>query len=333
MSRVDVIVPCYNYARFLRECVGSVLGQKKVDVRVLIIDDASKDDTAHVAAELARVDGRVEFRPHASNWGHIATYNEGLEWSTGEYTLLLSADDLLTQGSLLRSTRLMDAHPEVGFTHGRAIKTTDPNLITYTEQPNYTSQIIAGGTFFHSICATGENVIETPTVLVRTNLQKVVGGYKKELPHAGDMEMWLRLSLHAAVGYVSAQQACYRLHDQNMSLYYYDHMVRDLLQRKAVFESLFQEYAHRIRRWEWFRRLADRSLAEQAFWQANKAFDRGELGNCEQCLDFAQKVCPSLRYWPAWWRLRLKQMIGPMALSALRLLARQLRGFRVPAPL
>ena len=77
MSRVDVIVPCYNYGRFLRECVESVLGQP-VDVRVLIIDDASTDDTPEVAAALAAEDARVEFRRHAVNRGHIATYNEGL---------------------------------------------------------------------------------------------------------------------------------------------------------------------------------------------------------------------------------------------------------------
>src|SRR6185312_15605269 len=44
LTSVDVVVPCYNYARFLQECVGSVLSQDGVDVRVLIIDDASIDD-------------------------------------------------------------------------------------------------------------------------------------------------------------------------------------------------------------------------------------------------------------------------------------------------
>ena len=76
MSRVDVIVPCYNYGRFLRECVESVLTQP-VDVRVLIIDDASTDDTPEVAAALAAEDGRVEFRRHAVNRGHIAYLQRG----------------------------------------------------------------------------------------------------------------------------------------------------------------------------------------------------------------------------------------------------------------
>ena len=71
MSRVDVIVPCYRYAHFLRECVESILSQPLTDVRVLIIDDASPDHTPEVAAELATRDKRVEYpatfrqpRPH-----------------------------------------------------------------------------------------------------------------------------------------------------------------------------------------------------------------------------------------------------------------------------
>jgi GT2 family glycosyltransferase len=47
LSSVDVVVPSYRYGRFLRQCVESVLSQEGVDVRVLIIDDASPDDTRH----------------------------------------------------------------------------------------------------------------------------------------------------------------------------------------------------------------------------------------------------------------------------------------------
>src|ERR1700674_936435 len=109
MSTVDVVIPCYNYARYLRSCVESVLSQRHVDVRVLIIDDASSDDTAEIAADLAMSDPRVEFRQHKTNKGHIATYNEGLlGWSTADYLVLLSADDMLVHDSLMRATRIMD---------------------------------------------------------------------------------------------------------------------------------------------------------------------------------------------------------------------------------
>ena len=98
MSSVDVIIPCYRYAHFLRECVESVLNQIRVDVRVLILDDASPDNTPEIASALAGEDKRVTFVRRKQ--GHIATYNEGIEWASGDYLLLLSADDYLLPGAL-----------------------------------------------------------------------------------------------------------------------------------------------------------------------------------------------------------------------------------------
>ena len=99
MSTVDVVVPCYNYARFLTRCVESILSQEGPAVRVLVIDDASSDGTAQVAQRLADQDRRVEWRRHLGNQGHIDTYNEGLlRWATASYALLISAADLLAPG-------------------------------------------------------------------------------------------------------------------------------------------------------------------------------------------------------------------------------------------
>jgi glycosyltransferase involved in cell wall biosynthesis len=121
VSTVSVIIPCYNYGRFLRQCTESVLSQEGVDVSVLIIDDASPDGSAEVADELGRRESRLQVIRHAENKGHIATYNEGLAWATGDYLLLLSADDYLTPGSLARAAAIMDARPGVGLVYGRAV--------------------------------------------------------------------------------------------------------------------------------------------------------------------------------------------------------------------
>ena len=68
-----------------------------------------------------RGDVRVEYRRHGSNHGHIATYNEGLDWASADYVLLLSADDLLTPCALRRAVGFLDLHPEVGLAYGRHI--------------------------------------------------------------------------------------------------------------------------------------------------------------------------------------------------------------------
>src|SRR3954451_22899935 len=123
---VSVVIPCYKYGRFLPACVRSILDQEGVDVRVLIIDDASPDDSAQMALALAAADERVEVRVHEVNKGHIATYNEGLlGWADGDYSVLISADDLLTPGALARATAVMEADPKVGFVYGHAIVWND----------------------------------------------------------------------------------------------------------------------------------------------------------------------------------------------------------------
>ena len=134
MSRVDIVIPCHNYGKFLADCfrVGVPMGVRPLDdqpgsdVRVLIIDDASQDDIAEIAQKLAAADDRVDVIVHPVNRGHIATFNEGLlDWADGDYCILISADDKLAPGALRRAADLMDAHPEVGFVYGNVIRFRD----------------------------------------------------------------------------------------------------------------------------------------------------------------------------------------------------------------
>jgi glycosyltransferase involved in cell wall biosynthesis len=67
------------------------------------LDDASPDNASEVGAEVAREDSRVTLVRHHVNKGHIATYNEGIDWVSADYMLLLSADDYLLPGALDRA--------------------------------------------------------------------------------------------------------------------------------------------------------------------------------------------------------------------------------------
>ena len=121
-ARVSVVVPCYNYAHYLPACLGSALDQPGVEVEAIVVDDASSDGSREVAEDLSAADPRVKLIRHPRNKGHIATYNDGLEAASGEYLVLLSADDLLAPGSLARAAALLEAHPAVGFVYGRAVE-------------------------------------------------------------------------------------------------------------------------------------------------------------------------------------------------------------------
>lgn len=324
MSRVDVVIPCYKYAHFLRACVQSVLRQDGVDVRVLVIDDCSPDHTPEVARELCSEDERVAFRRHPVNRGHIETYNEGLlEWAGGDYVLLLSADDMLTPGALRRAANVMDDHPGVGFVHGRDIKTAHPGEPTDRSPVTPRADVIDGREVIRRMCEEGTNAVSTPTAIVRTSLQRRVGGYRTQLPHSGDMEMWLRLAAHAGVGYVHAPQAYYRLHPGNMSRGYA--VATDLRARRAAFDTFFAGQGQRLADAQALCASAYRALSEDAFWQASHLFDRGDADACDGLLDLAAEFEPAIRTSPPWRRLRLKRMAGGYAWRLLRPGLRALR--------
>src|SRR4051812_30883997 len=152
-TAVDVVVPCYNYGRYLRECVLSVLNQEGVEVRVLIIDDCSPDDTPQVAARLAVDNARVDRRRHPTNRGHITTYNEGLlEWARAKYSLLLSADDALAPGALRRAVALLEAHPDAGMVYGRAICTFDPSMEPVPAESGTRTDVLSTAQFLRLTC-------------------------------------------------------------------------------------------------------------------------------------------------------------------------------------
>jgi glycosyltransferase involved in cell wall biosynthesis len=314
MSSIDVIVPCYRYGHFLRECVESILTQSGPSVRVLIIDDASPDNTSEVATDLAKADSRVTFLRHSANRGHIATYNEGIEWASSDYLLILSADDYLLPGALERATNLMNAHPEVAFVFGNAIR-LDPSG---TEQPIRTvegsadSRVLDGHRFI-DICGVS-NIVVTSTAVVRTKLAQKVGGYRPELPHSGDLEMWLRLAAHGSVGMVKTYQGVYRRHPSNMSLgYMADGCISEFKQRQAALDCFFQTCDHLLPNAKHLQRRLYRSLARTALGVAGQAVDEGHIETSQRLSSFALRLCPSVRRSLSWVKWTYKHRIRALS--------------------
>jgi hypothetical protein len=327
MASVDVVVPCYNYARFLDRCVGSVLSQSGVDVRVLVIDDASSDDSSARATALAQRDPRVSTYRHVRNKGHIATYNEGLlEWAAADYSLLLSADDLLTPGALLRAATIMNKHAEVGLVYGPAIivrDDADPPSLPEPTRLEY--RVIDGFSFLQRSFSAG-NPVPTPTAVVRTALQKRVGGYDASLPHSGDMEMWMRFAAEGRVGIVTAPQAYYREHGASMSLSYYSTAIGDRRERLAACRRIRDVWLWKYPQLTGLFADTARVLASQALWTASAAFDDGNEQTCATCIALSQEMYPREYVSRRWWKLRAKRALGVAAWKRCLPILRRLRG-------
>lgn len=92
MSRISVIVPVYNAARYLDKCIGSILGQTYSDLELILINDGSRDDSGAICDRWAGKDPRVKVI-HQENQGVSAARNAGLDAATGAYIGFVDADD------------------------------------------------------------------------------------------------------------------------------------------------------------------------------------------------------------------------------------------------
>jgi glycosyltransferase involved in cell wall biosynthesis len=299
MAQVDVFIPCYNYGHFLEACVKSVLDQSLGDLRVLIIDDASSDNSLSVAQRLAGADRRVSIISHSKNWGHIRTYNQGIEWASAKYILLLSADDLLLPNALERAVAVMGTNPDVVLTHGKSIVWHDDLPFPQIDsERNYTW---VRQNLVSEMCSTAMNPVVTATAVARTSTQKAIGGYRASLPHSADMEMWLRFAAHGAVAHINAVQAVYRKHWSCMSNSYFG--VSEYEQRKQAFDNFFDEYGDRLPDPRSLRIRANHALAEQAFRNGVGLLRRGRISGGLEQFRWSIDLDPRLGYFLPQWQL------------------------------
>jgi glycosyltransferase involved in cell wall biosynthesis len=321
MTSVSVVIPCYNYGHLLGDAVTSVLDdQVGVDVRVLIIDDASPDGSGEVARKIAVRDPRVEVAVHATNKGHIATYNEGLlEWADGDYTVLMSADDRLTPGALQRATDLLDAHPSVGFVYGNVLWFRDGAPLPAARTSRRGWLVWPGQLWLERRFRQAQTGISSPEVVVRTSLQKRVGGYDARLPHLGDTEMWIRLAANADVGFLrGVDQAYYRRHARNMSTAYDPLM--NLRQYRLVYESVVDRCREQLPDAARLSGVAYRKLAWEALVAAARAYDQGRTQQTpiDELVEFAFECWPDAGSLPIYRALQVRQRIGPRAMPYLQ---------------
>jgi glycosyltransferase involved in cell wall biosynthesis len=332
---VDVVIPCYQYGRFLRDCVTSVLRQGVQDVRVLIIDNASTDNSVEVAQQLAAEDRRVEVVVHPRNLGPHASFNEGVDWASSKYFVILCADDLLAPGCLASAVAILERHPAVGFAYWGAASLQPnepmPRLDNDATGPSW--QIVGGEALIEQFCRDGVNHIAASCTMVRTTVQKLAGHYRTALPHTDDFEMWMRLACLGPAARTASHLAIRRFHGAARSAHArsvankaYNHSPAMPWHDEAAFESFFAHEGASLPAAARLHRLVRRSLPERAYWSAVAHVCRGESSASWDLFKFALSRRPSFAILPPLGYLfRRENAIGKIRSIAAEL-ARRSRG-------
>ena len=257
MVEISVVIPTYNYGRYLSTAIDSVFSQQGVDVELIVVDDGSTDHTQEV---LRSYEGRV----HAlrqENQGAPTARNLGLQHARGEFVLFLDADDRLQPHALLSRLSYLRQHPECGWVYGPQVYLNEQGgddtaawdysrfAYRHARQGNILSYLLLG------------ELIQTSTVLAECKLIRQIGGFRVDLPVLQDYELWLRLAAAARVGFIEESNVVVMTHPHSISRSSKDNY-RTLL---TILEDAEARYPQDVRRLghAWRKRVA-RVLLERS---------------------------------------------------------------------
>jgi glycosyltransferase involved in cell wall biosynthesis len=202
------MIPAHNCAGYLAEALPNVVAafEGRHDAEIIVVDDASDDDPARVVDRLGR--GRVQYRPNPRRLGAIGTFNRCLALARGELVHLLHADDAVEPGFYAAMEQaLADPTAVAAVCRVRDIDAEGRELYITRSYRNGT------GVWENALeMFAVSNRVRPPAIAVRRTGYEFVGGFRPDLPHAADWDMWTRLAAHGPIVFVDEVLACYRRH-------------------------------------------------------------------------------------------------------------------------
>jgi glycosyltransferase involved in cell wall biosynthesis len=213
MPTVDVIIPAYNAARYLRIAIESVIAQTFDDWRIILVDDGSTDNTAEVVAPfIEQLGPKLKYIKQA-NRGLPGARNVAIQNSTAEFLALLDADDVWLPCRLEESLKSFEGRPQVGLSYGfvTRVDTEGVKIDTFARRQKHAEGWIAPYIYMR------ETDMVCPSVTFRRKCVDDVGDFDESFRATEDRDLWLRIALRYEVALVPTMIAYYRVSPNSMS--------------------------------------------------------------------------------------------------------------------
>ncbi len=285
---ISFIVPCYNYGRYLPDCLQSIIRQQgNFSFEIIIIDDASTDDTSRLILSLS--DPRIRSVSHSINMGHAKTVEEGLQLSRGKYVARIDPDDRYRPDFLSVVVSKLEQFPDVAAVYGDVALINDRGEITAEgcDQEHY-GRDFKGNELVRLL---EKNFICAPSLLARREAWIA----SLPIPEALAFNDWyftLMMARRYEFYYINRIVAEYRVHDAN----HHHKIVLNKSEESSIFfllDRIFSEMENSPELELKKRRARRRIYGTQYLEMATKYF------GCRYDADARRCYLEAVRHWPA----------------------------------
>lgn len=209
MTSVSVVIPTRNRSRLLATTLTSVLWQRTVDLEVVVVEDASTDDTAEMVAGLG--DPRVTLVRRDAPRGPSTARNEGAERTGGEWLAFCDDDDLWAPQKLAAQVRAVEESAR-DWVYVGSVNVGGALEAISGRPPPRPEDVVAAVPRYNAVPGGGSNV------MVRRTLFADVGAFDERFPPCEDWELWIRVARAGPPASVPRPLMGYRLHEGSSSL-------------------------------------------------------------------------------------------------------------------
>ncbi len=211
-STLSVVLPSYNHSRYLTASLEAIIGQSFKPKEILVIDDASTDDSVKIIESFARRHPVVRLLRNPRNMGVNAVRQRGIEESSGDYIIFPAADDPILPGLFEKSMSLLSRHPQAGLcsalarlidADGRDVGPYETAVVSDKECFIAPDQFLATYRYY-------SNWIVTYTVILKRAAIAGVGGQDSELGPAADAWLNARVAMKYGACFIPEPLALWR---------------------------------------------------------------------------------------------------------------------------
>ena len=248
---VSVIVPTYNYARYIGETLESLRSQTFAEWECIVVDDGSTDDTSAIIATHAAKDGRIRY-VWQENARQAAARNNGIRQAHGKYIQFLDADDLLENEKLERQVNFLERHAEVDVVYSNVryfdVASPGERRLANNNDEAWMPAVSGAGTEILSSLVQN-NIMPVNSPLLRRTTVEEIGFFNVKLPPVEDWEYLIRC---AATGkhfhYEDADgiRALVRAHPESSSSDRRRMFRAEILMRETIRQLLNDESVSRL---------------------------------------------------------------------------------------
>jgi glycosyltransferase involved in cell wall biosynthesis len=220
-AKISVIVPCYNYERYIEKCLMSiVLQHRNFNVEILVGNDNSTDNSLKIVNRFARYyeSDNLKFKiySHNTNLGEISNTKFLLENCEGEYIAYLDADDYwIDPNKLKRQIEFLDNNKDYSIcVTGYIELLNDIDYIPSVDFSNWLCPVDVNRLNAESL--TSVNIVGSSSSRLFRNYKDLVKDYFYEFPYS-DWVINFELALKGKIGYLDFPSYVYRIHDNSLS--------------------------------------------------------------------------------------------------------------------